>query len=143
MHFHSELEDVVQTFALGLCFDPIVTPNISVIVSIPARLEETFNLHSVPPDEHRAGIRVRVHRRFETARQVFLEGRILDDGYPQLVVIAQHSFTLACWDALDLLNGADFETCVLAERPLDQQCHQYCPLRMGVYATSRPLLERR
>jgi hypothetical protein len=54
---------------------------------------------------------------------------VLDDGYPQAVVVAQVALLVTTlWYAFDLLNFFDLEACVGAEVTFDEECDEDGPL---------------
>lgn len=92
-------------------------------------------------DKNRIGIRVLIHRSFQTSRQVFLERSIFDNGNPQCIRIPQHSLILTFRYALDLLDMVDFEAIGVAAPSLDQEGHKDGPLGMGMDAAVRAAIE--
>ena len=97
----------------------------------------------MPPYENSASVRMLLHFLLKTTRQVLFERRVLDDRYPQSIMIAEHTLTFPRWNAFDLLDSADLEASRRAKLSLDQKGHQHRPLRVSVDAAASALLERR
>jgi len=95
-------------------------------------------VHVVTPDvdamsPYQDGVRVGVlvHGLLEEFSQVLFVGRVLDDGDPERVVVAQVAALLeALAEALDLLNVVDEE--LAAALLLQDQGHQDGPVRVRV-----------
>ena len=104
--------------------------------------DSSQDLHSMSPYQHGIGIWILLHSFFQTTSQVLLECRVLDDWDLQGIKESQHYFPLSFRNPLDLLNVGDLKLCILAMHSLNQQSHENCPLGVGMYATSRTLIER-
>jgi hypothetical protein len=46
VHFHGQLEDVIQTLALGLGLGRVVTPDVAIIIVSGTPLEKSFGLET-------------------------------------------------------------------------------------------------
>ena len=96
----------------------------------------------MPPNQNSIRVRVRLHSLFQTLPQILLVRRVLDDGYPQTIVVAQVALLAAALgDALDLLDLLDLEARVFTEVALNEQRDQHRPLRVRVDAAAGAALE--
>jgi hypothetical protein len=96
----------------------------------------------MPLDQNRIAIRVLLHRRLQTLPQILFVRRVLDNRYPQAIIVAQIALLAATFgDAFDLLNLFDFEARVQAKVALDDESHEDSPLRVGVDAAAGAALE--
>jgi hypothetical protein len=75
----------------------------------------------MPLDKYRIAIRILLHSCLQTLSQIFLVCSVLDNGYPQAVVVSQVALlATTLWYALYLLNLFDLEACVRSEVALDE-----------------------
>jgi hypothetical protein len=90
LHFDRQLKNIVDTLALRLRLVHVISPNISASrqQSIPHQSTLTPNLHSMPLDQYRITVWIFLHGRLKTLPQVLLMRRVLDDRYPQAVIVA-------------------------------------------------------
>ena len=96
----------------------------------------------MPPNQDSIRVRVLLHSLLQALPQILLVRRVLDDGYPQAIVVAQVALLAAALgDALDLLDLLDLEACIFAEVALHEECHEDRPLRVRVNAAAGAALE--
>lgn len=93
------------------------------------------------PHQHSVCVWVGIHRLLQAFSEILLERGVVNDRNPQRVVVAVIPFALSLGDAFDLLDIADLKVALLAEVALDQQCHQHCPLRVGVNTAAGALVK--
>jgi hypothetical protein len=68
--------------------------------------------------------------------------RVLDDRYPQAIVVAQIALLATTLGyAFDLLDLFDFEACVVAEVAFDEESNENGPLGVRVYAAAGAAFE--
>lgn len=73
------------------------------------------------PDQNRVRVWVFLHSLFQALPEVLLVCRILNDWYPQFVVVPQVALLASSfWYALDLFNLLNLKTSVLAKIALDK-----------------------
>lgn len=82
--------------------------------------------------QNRVGVRVLVHRLFQTFREILLKWSVLNNWNSECVVEAQHTLTPTTRNSLDLFNVANLEAAIRTLLALDQEGHQHGPLRVGV-----------
>lgn len=146
MHFHSQLEDVIQTLTLSLRLGSVITPDVTAggtRISIHQYHMEggCYHSHSVPPDKNRVCVRVLVHGCLQTTGEVLFEGGVFNNGNLQSIEEPEHALSFTAGNTLDLLNVADLETSIRALLPLHQQSDQNRPLRMSVDAAPSTMLK--
>jgi hypothetical protein len=95
----------------------------------------------VPLDQNRISVRILRHGLLQALCQILLVSGIFDNGNPERIEETQHALALAAGDTLDLLDVADLEAAARPLLPLDQESHKNRPLRMGMNAAARALLE--
>lgn len=96
----------------------------------------------MPPNQDSIRVRVLLHSLLQTLPQILLVRRVLDNGYPQAIVVAQVALLAAALgDALDLLDLLDLEACVFAEVALHEESDEDRPLRVRVDAAAGAALE--
>jgi hypothetical protein len=96
----------------------------------------------MPLDQNRIAIRILLHRRLQTLPQILLVRRVLNDWYPQAIIVAQVTLLATTFgDAFDLLDLFDFKARVGTEVALDDEGHEDGPLRVRVDAAACAALE--
>lgn len=125
VHFHSQLEQVVQTLALSLCLGGVVAPDIAAGSSALAyghfiNATGCHNLHSVSADKYSICVGVLVHGCLQPTGEILLKGSVLNDGDLQSIEESEHTLALTTRNTLDLLNVVDLEASIGALLPLHQ-----------------------
>jgi hypothetical protein len=117
----------------------IIAPNISVPrqhLIFPLLFSNRYS-HPMPLDQNRIAIRILLHRRLQTLPKILLVRRVLDNRYPQAIIVAQVALLAATFgDAFDLLDFFDFEARIRAEVALDDEGYEDGPLRVCVNAAA-------
>lgn len=151
-HLDGQLEEVIQTvtvLASGANRSPFLDEWVDSPLALRLGLVHIISphIHAMPPDEHGVRIRVAVHRLLQELGQVLLVRRVLDDRYPQRVVVSQVALlTEPAPEALDLLDVVDLEDAVALfraghavasrRRGLEEQRHKDGPVRVRVDAAA-------
>ena len=93
----------------------------------------------MPPNQDSIRVRVLLHSLLQTLSQILLVRRVLDNGYPQAIVVAQVALLAAALgDALDLLDLVHREDVLVGAllASLTQQSDEHRPLRVCVNAAA-------
>jgi hypothetical protein len=94
------------------------------------------------PNQDGVRIGILLHSRLQALPQILFVRRVIDDGYPQTVVVAEVALLSSAFRyAFDLLNFFNLEACVAAEIALDEEGHEDGPLRVRVNAAASAAFE--
>jgi hypothetical protein len=119
VHFHSQLEQVVQTLALSLCLGGVVAPDIAARSNIlefgrfPYAIN-CYDLHSVSANKYGICVGVFVHGRLQATGEILLKGSVLDDRNLQSIKESEHTLALTTRNTFDLLNVVDLKASIRA-----------------------------
>lgn len=93
------------------------------------------------PHQNRIRIRILIHRRLQLLRKILLKRRILNNRNPQGIMEPEHALSPTARNPLNLLDVADLKAAIGALLALNQQRHEYSPLRVRVDGAQGPALE--
>ena len=144
MHFHRELEEVVETKDFTAVSFLHRRRRIDHQENLPLALRLrlvyviTPHVHTMPPHEHRIRIRVLLHRGLQVLCQILLMRRILNDRDPQRIMVPQISLLVHAsskpFNLLEVVDLKDFA--VLWHGLLQEQGDEDGPLGVRVDAAA-------